>query len=102
MGLSMLLTARLIVSVLSSRVIGVNQRLGFSHKTKYSPHSTQHGTINVIDSASFCVCVIQLRCGRGSRVVWVSARGLLCHGFEPSTIKEPPCRAEMHVKSVES
>ncbi|GFT33741.1 uncharacterized protein LOC101238613 [Trichonephila clavipes] len=40
--------------------------------------------------------------GRGSRVVWVSDRGLLCHGFEPSTIKDPPCRAAMHVKSVES
>ncbi|GFT27610.1 uncharacterized protein TNCV_3569911 [Trichonephila clavipes] len=27
--------------------------------------------------------------GRGSRVVWVSDRGLLCHGFEPSTTKRP-------------
>ncbi|GFW82036.1 hypothetical protein TNCV_771651 [Trichonephila clavipes] len=40
--------------------------------------------------------------GRGSRVVLVSERGLLCHGFEPSTTKDPPCRAAMHVKSVES
>ncbi|GFX02708.1 integrase catalytic domain-containing protein [Trichonephila clavipes] len=40
--------------------------------------------------------------GRGSRVVWVSDCGLLCHGFEPSTTKDPPCRAAMHVKSVES
>ncbi|GFW46602.1 transposable element Tcb2 transposase [Trichonephila clavipes] len=29
-------------------------------------------------------------CGRGSRVVWASDRGLLCHGFEPSTTKDPP------------
>ncbi|GFY17170.1 hypothetical protein TNCV_1089461 [Trichonephila clavipes] len=40
--------------------------------------------------------------GRGSRVVLVSERGLLCHEFEPSTTKDPPCRAAMHVKSVES
>ncbi|GFV52896.1 hypothetical protein TNCV_2875641 [Trichonephila clavipes] len=39
---------------------------------------------------------------RGSRVVWVSDRGLPCHEFEPSTTKDPPCRAAMHVKSVES
>ncbi|GFT47891.1 hypothetical protein TNCV_902801 [Trichonephila clavipes] len=25
-----------------------------------------------------------------------------CHEFERSTIKDPPCRGEMHVKSVES
>ncbi|GFX92043.1 hypothetical protein TNCV_5005071 [Trichonephila clavipes] len=25
-----------------------------------------------------------------------------CHEFEPSTTKDPPCRAAMHVKSVES
>ncbi|GFV66828.1 hypothetical protein TNCV_2901851 [Trichonephila clavipes] len=25
-----------------------------------------------------------------------------CHEFEPSTTKDPPCRGEMHVKSVES
>ncbi|GFX12349.1 hypothetical protein TNCV_63951 [Trichonephila clavipes] len=24
-----------------------------------------------------------------------------CHEFEPSTTKDPPCRAAMHVKSVE-
>ncbi|GFU77840.1 integrase catalytic domain-containing protein [Trichonephila clavipes] len=28
--------------------------------------------------------------GRGSRVEWVSDRSLLCHGFEPSTTKDPP------------
>ncbi|GFT22927.1 hypothetical protein TNCV_1857411 [Trichonephila clavipes] len=33
--------------------------------------------------------------GRGSRVVWVSDRGLPCHEFEPSTTKDPPCRAAM-------
>ncbi|GFX06926.1 hypothetical protein TNCV_1202411 [Trichonephila clavipes] len=33
---------------------------------------------------------------------WVSDRGLPCHEFEPSTTKDPPCRAAMHVKSVES
>ncbi|GFT64917.1 hypothetical protein TNCV_274591 [Trichonephila clavipes] len=30
------------------------------------------------------------------------SRGLPCHEFEPSTTKDPPCRAAMHVKSVES
>ncbi|GFV37484.1 hypothetical protein TNCV_5101881 [Trichonephila clavipes] len=40
--------------------------------------------------------------GRGSRVVWVSDRGWLCHEFEPITGKDPPCRAEMHAKSIES
>ncbi|PRD34814.1 UNVERIFIED_CONTAM: hypothetical protein NCL1_13483 [Trichonephila clavipes] len=40
--------------------------------------------------------------GRGSRVVCVSDRGLPCHEFESSTTKDPPCRAVMHVKSVES
>ncbi|GFY20699.1 hypothetical protein TNCV_1119331 [Trichonephila clavipes] len=34
--------------------------------------------------------------------LWVSDRGLPCHEFEPSTAKDPPCRAAMHVKSVES
>ncbi|GFT61711.1 SCAN domain-containing protein 3 [Trichonephila clavipes] len=42
------------------------------------------------------------RGGRGSRVVWASDRGWLCHEFEPSTTKDPPCRAAMHAKSVES
>ncbi|GFU73570.1 hypothetical protein TNCV_3360101 [Trichonephila clavipes] len=40
--------------------------------------------------------------GRGSRVVKVSDSGWPCHEFEPSTTKDPPCRAAMHVKSVES
>ncbi|GFY29045.1 transposable element Tcb1 transposase [Trichonephila clavipes] len=31
-------------------------------------------------------------CGRGSRVVWASDRGWLCHEFEPSTTKDPPCK----------
>ncbi|GFU07211.1 uncharacterized protein TNCV_4946821 [Trichonephila clavipes] len=30
------------------------------------------------------------------------SRGLPCHEFEPSTTKDQPCRAAMHVKSVES
>ncbi|GFU99864.1 hypothetical protein TNCV_1257131 [Trichonephila clavipes] len=47
-------------------------------------------------------CSPKFRCGRGSRVVWVSDRGLPCHEFEPSTTKDPPCRAAMHIKSVES
>ncbi|GFU55335.1 hypothetical protein TNCV_1645991 [Trichonephila clavipes] len=40
--------------------------------------------------------------GRGNRVVKVSDRGWSCHELEPSTPKDPPCREEMHVKSVES
>ncbi|GFX72908.1 hypothetical protein TNCV_1698051 [Trichonephila clavipes] len=27
---------------------------------------------------------------------------LACNEFDPSTTKDPPCRGEMHVKSVES
>ncbi|GFU33361.1 uncharacterized protein TNCV_4362011 [Trichonephila clavipes] len=34
--------------------------------------------------------------GRGSRVVWISDRGLPGHEFDPSTTKDPPCRAAMH------
>ncbi|GFW16277.1 hypothetical protein TNCV_4264421 [Trichonephila clavipes] len=40
--------------------------------------------------------------GCGSRVVKVSDRGFPRHVFEPGTTKDPPCRAAMHVKSVES
>ncbi|GFS57566.1 uncharacterized protein TNCV_1402191 [Trichonephila clavipes] len=40
--------------------------------------------------------------GRGSRVVKVSDRGWPCPELEPSTTKDPLCRAAMHVKSVES
>ncbi|GFT08671.1 hypothetical protein TNCV_662381 [Trichonephila clavipes] len=43
-----------------------------------------------------------LCCHCGSRVVKVSDCGLSCHEFEPSTTKDLPCRAAMHVKSVES
>ncbi|GFT10157.1 hypothetical protein TNCV_1115801 [Trichonephila clavipes] len=35
-----------------------------------------------------------------SRVVKVLDRGWPWHEFEPSTTKDPPCRAAMHVKSV--
>ncbi|GFV24301.1 uncharacterized protein TNCV_422911 [Trichonephila clavipes] len=45
---------------------------------------------------------LRLVFSRGSRVVQVWDRGLPCHEFEPSTTKDPPCRAAMHVKSVES
>ncbi|GFV71791.1 hypothetical protein TNCV_778081 [Trichonephila clavipes] len=41
-------------------------------------------------------------CGHGSRVVKVLDRGWPCHEFEPSTTKDPPCRAAMHDKSVEN
>ncbi|GFU68661.1 hypothetical protein TNCV_308761 [Trichonephila clavipes] len=44
----------------------------------------------------------RISCGCGSRVVWASDRGWLCHEFEPSTTKDPPCRAAMRAKSVES
>ncbi|GFS63080.1 hypothetical protein TNCV_3743311 [Trichonephila clavipes] len=36
-----------------------------------------------------------------TRMDTVSDRGLSCHEFESSTIKDPPCRAAMHVKYVE-
>ncbi|GFV34980.1 hypothetical protein TNCV_2098081 [Trichonephila clavipes] len=49
-----------------------------------------------------CPRIRYLPRGRGSRVVQVSDRGLPGHEFEPSTTKDPPCRAAMHVKSVES
>ncbi|GFY35674.1 hypothetical protein TNCV_2619661 [Trichonephila clavipes] len=42
------------------------------------------------------------RKGRGSRVVKVTDRSLPRQEFEPSTSKDPPCRAMMHAKSVES
>ncbi|GFT96385.1 hypothetical protein TNCV_306611 [Trichonephila clavipes] len=38
----------------------------------------------------------------GSRVVQVSDRSLPCYEFDPSITKDPPCRAAMRVKSVES
>ncbi|GFV47114.1 hypothetical protein TNCV_198091 [Trichonephila clavipes] len=40
--------------------------------------------------------------GRGSRVIKASDSGWPCHEFEPTTTKNSPCRAAMHVKSVES
>ncbi|GFX16036.1 uncharacterized protein TNCV_4702951 [Trichonephila clavipes] len=40
--------------------------------------------------------------GCGNQMVKVSDRGRPCHEFEPSTTKDPPCRAAMHVKSDES
>ncbi|GFX30560.1 uncharacterized protein TNCV_3462101 [Trichonephila clavipes] len=40
--------------------------------------------------------------GHGSRVVKVLDHGWPCLEFQPSTTKDPPCRAAMHVKSVES
>ncbi|GFV42200.1 hypothetical protein TNCV_3164311 [Trichonephila clavipes] len=43
-----------------------------------------------------------MRSGSESRVVKVLDRGWPCHEFEPSTTKDPPCRAVVHVKSVES
>ncbi|GFU72928.1 hypothetical protein TNCV_4636621 [Trichonephila clavipes] len=46
--------------------------------------------------------LLPVDCDRGSRVVYVSDHGLLCHEFEPSTTKDPPCRAAMPIKSVES
>ncbi|GFV46223.1 uncharacterized protein TNCV_5037111 [Trichonephila clavipes] len=41
--------------------------------------------------------------GRGSRVVWASDRGWLCHEFEPSTTKDPPseqCDVNLHSLTV--
>ncbi|GFV82953.1 hypothetical protein TNCV_1179681 [Trichonephila clavipes] len=40
--------------------------------------------------------------GNGGRVVKISNCGWPCHEFESSTTKDPPCRAAMYVKSVES
>ncbi|GFV66996.1 hypothetical protein TNCV_356821 [Trichonephila clavipes] len=48
---------------------------------------------------SICSILID---GRGSRVVKVSDCGWPCHEFKPSTTKDPLCRGEMHIKSVES
>ncbi|GFX63878.1 hypothetical protein TNCV_4345931 [Trichonephila clavipes] len=44
----------------------------------------------------------QRQTNHATQPVKVSDRGLPCHEFEPSTTKDPPCRAAMHVKSVES
>ncbi|GFX43131.1 alpha-galactosidase [Trichonephila clavipes] len=38
----------------------------------------------------------------GQVIYKVSDCGLPCHEFEPSTTKDPLCRAAMHAKSVES
>ncbi|GFW52798.1 hypothetical protein TNCV_2393771 [Trichonephila clavipes] len=38
--------------------------------------------------------------GRGSRVVWVSDRGLPCHEFEPSTTKDPPSKGKNQHKEM--
>ncbi|GFX46871.1 hypothetical protein TNCV_4040171 [Trichonephila clavipes] len=47
------------------------------------------GCIGII----FCL-VLQLGiCDRGSRVIQVSDHDLPCREFEPSTTKDPPCRA---------
>ncbi|GFV92867.1 hypothetical protein TNCV_1347161 [Trichonephila clavipes] len=51
---------------------------------------------------SLSVALLRNRYGRGSRVLKVSDREWPCHKFEPSTTKDLPCRAAMHVKSVES
>ncbi|GFV78367.1 hypothetical protein TNCV_95241 [Trichonephila clavipes] len=48
------------------------------------------------------IAVIHQLKGCGSRMVKVSDRSWPCHEFEPSTTKDPPCRAAIHVKSVES
>ncbi|GFT91550.1 hypothetical protein TNCV_3903431 [Trichonephila clavipes] len=45
---------------------------------------------------------IEILNGRGSRVVKGSDRRLSGHEFQPSTTKDPPCRAAMHAKPVES
>ncbi|GFV33667.1 hypothetical protein TNCV_4567821 [Trichonephila clavipes] len=50
---------------------------------------------------SLLIYISHQRGGRGSRVVWASDRGWLCHEFEPSTTKDPQCRAAMHAKTVE-
>ncbi|GFU41754.1 hypothetical protein TNCV_894171 [Trichonephila clavipes] len=39
---------------------------------------------------------------RCSVVIKVTDSWLACHEFEPSTTKDPKCRGEMHVESVES
>ncbi|GFS84497.1 hypothetical protein TNCV_4606761 [Trichonephila clavipes] len=54
-------------------------------KSNHNPHSS---SLKVI--------------GRGSRVVKLSDRGWPCQEFDPSTTKDPPCRAAMYVESVES
>ncbi|GFW29272.1 hypothetical protein TNCV_742141 [Trichonephila clavipes] len=51
--------------------------------------------------AAWNLRVLRIFNGRGSQVVWVSDGGLPCHEFEPSTPKNPPCRAAMQVKSVQ-
>ncbi|GFV28006.1 uncharacterized transposon-derived protein F52C9.6 [Trichonephila clavipes] len=38
----------------------------------------------------------------GSLVVKVTDSWSACHGLEPSTAKDPPCRGAMHVKYVET
>ncbi|GFS55421.1 hypothetical protein TNCV_1627051 [Trichonephila clavipes] len=64
--------------------------LNHGQVTRKTPEMTPHSTNFYIPT------------NRGSRVVKVSDRGWPCYEFEPSTTKDPPCRAAMLVKSVES
>ncbi|GFS65228.1 hypothetical protein TNCV_2450861 [Trichonephila clavipes] len=55
-----------------------------------------------VDSDEALVAWIAVVAGDIQEMPEVSDLGLPCHEFEPSTTKDPPCRAAMHVKSVES
>ncbi|GFT51999.1 hypothetical protein TNCV_2058481 [Trichonephila clavipes] len=76
---------------------------GYFPKKKKKKHDT--GTTKKEETQLISVPSLQEKnkelSGRGSRVVKVSDRGWPCHEFEPSTTKDPSCRAAMHVKSVE-
>ncbi|GFU65490.1 hypothetical protein TNCV_634131 [Trichonephila clavipes] len=48
------------------------------------------------------ICIIMSSSGRGSLVIKVMDSRSAFHEFEPSTVKDRPCRGTMHVKSVES
>ncbi|GFU94631.1 hypothetical protein TNCV_1008351 [Trichonephila clavipes] len=67
--------------------------------TAMSAHAIQSLSESMLKRKSVAIAA---RKGRGSRVVWATDRGWLCHEFEPSTTKDPPCWSAMHAKSVKS
>ncbi|GFV84987.1 hypothetical protein TNCV_838611 [Trichonephila clavipes] len=73
--------------------------LTFDSQRELGPRKNTYASVSYNPNIS---CLSPNRGGRGSRLVYVSDHGLPSHEYEPSTTKDPPCRAAMHVKSVES
>ncbi|GFV55690.1 hypothetical protein TNCV_754901 [Trichonephila clavipes] len=70
-----------------------NEKANFLARTAAEERFILEKSTNVIDHDVIYSPVF-------SRSINVAVKS--CHEFEPSTTKDPPCRAAMHVKSVES